>query len=114
MARILGSNGWFAFMYNNCYRCDPIQLNIENIIKEILPEYEYGFRRDNHAQIIRESKMFGSVVQISSSIVYKQKIKACVEAWSSPATLAGQVASKFDIIFKSIKDYSEGLGCVKI
>jgi len=109
-ARILKPNGWFACMYNNRYLRDPIQLGIENIIKEALPEYKYGFRRENHTQIIEESELFGPVVQISSSIIHKQKITACVEAWRSHATLARQAASKFDLIIAAIKEYLEGLG----
>lgn len=108
-ARILKPNGWIACMYNNRDLGDPIQLNIENIIKETLPDYKYGFRRENHAQIIEESDLYGPVVQISSSIIHKQKIKACVEAWRSHATLARQAASKFDLIIKSIQEYLEGL-----
>ena len=73
-ARILKPNGWFACMYNNRHLSDPIQLNIEKIIKEMLPEYKYGFRRENHAKIIEESELFGPIVQICSSIIHKQKI----------------------------------------
>ena len=71
-ARILKPCGWLVCLYNNRELNDPIQSNIESIIRRYLPDYNYGSRRDDHSQAIDQSDMFGPVVQISSKILHTQ------------------------------------------
>ncbi len=113
-ARILKPNGWFACLYNNRNLDDPIQSEIELIIKKMLPNYKYGLRREDHSKIIDESKLFYEVVQISSTIIHTQEIEACVEAWKSHATLARQAGSKLELIIQAIKEYLVSLMCKEI
>lgn len=113
-ARILKPKGWFACLYNNRNLSDPIQYEIENIIKKKLPDYKYGSRREDQSQIIEASKLFHPIIKISASIIHKQKIMTCVEAWRSHATLARQAMSEFNQIIEAIEDYLIHLGCEEI
>lgn len=113
-ARILKPNGWFACLYNNRHLDDPIQAQIELLIKEMLPDYQYGTRRENHSQIIEASNLFHKVIQISSKIVHKQTVRDCVEAWKSHATLARQAGREFEKIIGNIEEYLFSLECEAI
>jgi hypothetical protein len=51
-----------------CRRCstkldlnDHLQNQIENTIRQIVPDYTYGTRREDPSAIINESKLFGQV-----------------------------------------------------
>lgn len=108
-ARILKPNGWLACLYNNRQLSDPIQAEIESLIKEVLPNYKYGTRRKDHSQIINTSNSFKSVIQFSSTVVHTQTVSACVKAWKSHATLARQAGSKFEKITSHIEEYLASL-----
>ena len=45
VARILLPRGWFACLWNHRDVDDPIQKEIESIIKSFIPNYDYGLRR---------------------------------------------------------------------
>ena len=108
-ARVLKPNGWFSCMFNNRQLDDPIQSEIEHIIKARIRNYSYGTRRDDQSKIIESSGMFNSAIHISSSIIHTQEIEACVEAWKSHATLARQAGTAFEEIVNDIQAYLNGL-----
>jgi ubiquinone/menaquinone biosynthesis C-methylase UbiE len=77
-ARILKPGGWFACMWNHRQLDDPIQEQIENIIRSQVKGYGYGVRREDQAAIIQDSGLFGPVVHLDSRIVHEQTIDACI------------------------------------
>lgn len=104
-SRILKPRGWFACMWNHRNLLDPVQQKIESIIKEYVPGYGYGTRREDQASIIDSSNLYKSVVHIDSSIMHEQSIDDCVEAWRSHATLERQAGKLFPEIINSIEIY---------
>lgn len=108
-SRILKPNGWFACMWNHRRLDDPVQNKIESIIKESVPEYGYGTRRENQTAVISASGLFGPVVHLDSGMVHEQTIEECVEAWRSHATLARQAGDKFHKVVDVINNYLVGL-----
>ncbi|ABM79675.1 class I SAM-dependent methyltransferase [Prochlorococcus marinus] len=113
-ARILKPNGWFACMWNHRDLNDPIQKNIELIIKEHVPVYGYGTRREDQTSVINHSKLFGSVVHVDSRIMHEQTIDECVEAWRSHATLERQAGIAFPEVVNLIQQYLNSLGTASI
>lgn len=109
--RILKSSGWFACMWNHRDLLDPIQMEIENIIKEHIPDYNYGARRQDQTDVIQKSGLFGKVVKIEGRVEHKQTMDDLVEAWRSHATLERQAGERFSSIVESIGGYVESLGC---
>ena len=101
--RILKNAGWFACMWNHRNLEDPIQENIESIIKSHVSNYGYGARREDQTDVINESKLFGGVITIASSIKHSQTISDCIKAWESHATLERQAGKKFKHIIEEIK-----------
>ena len=109
-ARILKPHGWFACMWNHRQLDDPIQSEIEAIIKARVPDYGYGTRREDQTAVIDTSGLFGPVVHLDSRVMHEQTITECVEAWRSHATLERQAGGTFLEVVQDIEDYLKGLG----
>jgi len=109
-ARILKARGWFACMWNHRQLADPIQAGIEAIIKERVPAYGYGSRREDQTTIIDSCGLFGPVVHLDSRVIHEQTLEDCVEAWRSHATLERQAGDAFHYVIAAIKNYLLNLG----
>ncbi|WP_409315902.1 class I SAM-dependent methyltransferase [Pseudomonas sp. KCJK9016] len=108
-ARILKPRGWFACMWNHRNLEDPIQARIEAIIKERVPGYGYGTRREDQTAVIDASELFGPVVHLDARVIHEQSIEECLEAWRSHATLERQAGANFHAVISAIDDYLKGL-----
>ena len=113
-ARILKPRGWFACMWNHRQLEDPIQSRIESIIKEKVPDYGYGTRREDQTAVIDASGLFGPVVHLDSRVMHQQSILECVEAWRSHATLERQAGVVFHDVVAAIESYLLSLGTPSI
>ena len=103
--RILKPGRYFACMWNHRNLEDPIQSNIENIIKKNLPSYQYGSRRESPEQLIKSSNLYNDIIRIEGDVVHKQSIDDCIEAWYSHATLGNQAGPSFKLILSEIEAY---------
>ncbi|SUI76033.1 class I SAM-dependent methyltransferase [Shewanella morhuae] len=113
-ARLLVKNGWFACMWNHRDLNDPIQAEIELIIKSLIPDYGYGTRREEQSQIIELSDLFDSVIHLDAKVIHQQTVDKCIEAWRSHATLERQAGDKFLKVVDSISSYLRGLNMESI
>jgi ubiquinone/menaquinone biosynthesis C-methylase UbiE len=105
VARILKERGWFICLWNHRDLNDPIQREIENIIRSSLPEYKYGARREDQTEIINGSGLFSNITEFSGTISHTQTIVECVDAWRSHATLMRQSGPQFPSIIKNINSF---------
>jgi ubiquinone/menaquinone biosynthesis C-methylase UbiE len=113
-ARILKPRSWFACMWNHRQLEDPIQAQIEAIIKERVLGYGYGTRREDQTAVIDASGLFGPVVHLDSRVMHQQTIEECVEAWRSHATLERQAGAAFHDVVAAIENYLQSLGTPSI
>jgi len=113
-ARILKPHGWFACMWNHRQLEDPIQAQIESIIKTRVSGYGYGTRREDQTSVIDASGLFGSVIHIDSRVMHEQSIEECVEAWRSHATLERQAGASFGDVVATIESYLQSLNVLTI
>jgi ubiquinone/menaquinone biosynthesis C-methylase UbiE len=113
-ARILKPRGWFACMWNHRQLENPIQAQIEAIIKERVSGYGYGTRREDQTAVIDSSGLFGPVVHVDARVMHEQTIEECVEAWRSHATLERQAGAAFHQVVAAIEDYLRRLGTPSI
>ena len=113
-ARILKPRGWFACMWNHRHLDDPIQARIEAIIKERVPGYGYGTRREDQTAVIDASTLFGPVVHLDARVTHQQRVEDCLEAWRSHATLERQAGARFPEVISAIEDYLGSLGSASI
>lgn len=112
--RILKPRGWFACMWNHRNLEDPIQAKVESIIRDAVPSYGYGTRREDQTAVIDASGLCGPVVHLDSRVIHQQSIQEQVEAWRSHATLARQAGDKFPAVVAAIEKYFASLGCDSI
>ena len=108
-SRILKPRGWFACMWNHRHLEDPIQAQIEAIIKDLVSDYGYGSRREDQTAVIDSSGMFGPVIHLESRVLHEQSIEECVEAWRSHATLERQAGKVFQDVVVAIENYLQRL-----
>lgn len=108
-SRILKPGGWFACLWNHRILEDPIQSKIEGIITSAIRNYNYGYRREDQTPIIDSSGLFGPVKKIEGTIIHKQSVDDCIEAWRSHATLQRQAGTRFDQIISRIEDFLKSL-----
>lgn len=101
-ARLLRQGGWFSCMWNHRDLDDPLQADIESIIKERIPGYRYGARREDQTTVIDSSGLFGPVVHVSAGTVCRQTKPQYLDAWRSHATLARQAGGQFQEVLAAV------------
>lgn len=102
-ARILQSRGWFACMWNHRDLKDPLQADLEAIIRQHIPDYGYGTRREDQTEPIRASGLFGEIQFVQGRIVHQQSLEDCVTAWRSHATLMRQAGDRFETVIAALE-----------
>lgn len=101
--RILKPNGWFACMWNHRDLTDPLQVQIEDIIKSNIENYSYGTRREDQTEIINSSNIFGPVTYIEGNVTHKILSTDIIEGWKSHGTVYRQSPEVFNKIINSIE-----------
>jgi len=107
VARVLMPRGWFACMWNHRDLEDPLQRQIETIIKAHIPDYSYGSRREDPTGVIDASRRFSTVRSLERRFLWEMPRSDIIEAWKSHATLKRQAGSDslFDLIVADISSY---------
>lgn len=108
--RILKNKGWMVAMWNHRNLEDPIQRQIEDIIKRKVSSYSYGVRREDQSEIINASGFFKKAIKVEGEIVHHQNVNDIIEAWRSHATLQRQSGSEFHSVISDIEDMLKGVG----
>ncbi|HEY9844500.1 MAG: class I SAM-dependent methyltransferase [Candidatus Sericytochromatia bacterium] len=114
--RILQPRGWFACLWNHRDLSDPLQGEIEALIRSFLPDYGYGTRRQDQTEPIAASGLFETVHSVSGRVIHNQTREDCVTAWRSHATLQRQAGKRFPEIIAAIESllHSRGLASLQI
>ena len=108
--RILCKGGWFSCMWNHRDLSDPLQREVEALIKSFISNYDYGTRREDQTPIIEKSGLFFRPYQIEAPVIHRISIADWVEAWRSHATLERQSGGKLNEIVDSIERLLVGRG----
>jgi len=108
-SRILKSGGWFACMWNHRDLDDPLQKEIEGVIKRNIPGYQYGTRREDQTEIINQSGLYGPVEFVFGQVVHHLAAEDFIEGWKSHATVYRQAPALFEKIVGEIREVVEGL-----
>ncbi len=108
--RLLKPGKWFCCLWNHRDLHDPIQSRIEALIKDAVPQYQYGLRREDQSDVIATSGLFSDIQYVEGSIMHVQSVPNVIEAWRSHATLARQAGENFLRVVQSIETYLAALG----
>jgi ubiquinone/menaquinone biosynthesis C-methylase UbiE len=101
--RILKPHGYIACMWNYRNLEDPLQKDIERTIREMIPNYSYGSRREDQTKYITQNGLFKNVSYIESSTSYQISAVDFSEGWKSHATLQRQAEDYYYQIIEKIK-----------
>lgn len=107
--RILKPKGWFACMWNHRDLDDPLQREIEEIIKKNIPDYSYGTRREDQTEVIDRSGLFGEVAFLSGQVEHQLPAEELIEGWKSHGTVYRQSPEVFEKIIGEIREVVEAL-----
>jgi len=101
-ARILRPAGWFSCLWNHRDLDDPLQAEIENLIRRRVRGYRYGSRRTDQKPVIRACGLYTEPIFFEASHVCRVQTHLWLSAWKSHATLARQAGGDFDAIINEI------------
>lgn len=82
--RILKQNGIFSCMWNHRNLEDPIQEIAEEIILDLVPNYQRGVRREDQRGVIEEHRdLFDEIFYMEKDFYFQQSIQNYLLAWRS-------------------------------
>jgi SAM-dependent methyltransferase len=113
-ARLLRSQAWFVCLWNHRDLDDPLQAEIEALIRRRIPGYGYGARREDQAPVIRESGLFTEPRYIEAQVRHTVDAASWVAAWNSHATLARHAGDALREIIAEIGALVERRGMASI
>lgn len=101
-ARIGKAGAWFACMWNHRDLDDPLQAEVEALIRSHIPNYDYGVRREDQTAVIDRSGLFGGVTLIEEPVRHRVTVEDWIDAWRSHATLARQAGDRHAAVVDAI------------
>jgi ubiquinone/menaquinone biosynthesis C-methylase UbiE len=101
-ARLLVPGGHFMCCWNHRDFTDPLQHDIEELIRDRIPGYTYGLRRTDPTEVVVASGLFTEVVHLSGTVVHEIDSTRWCDAWRSHLTLGDQAGDAFDGIVDAI------------
>ena len=107
--RILKPGGYFACMWNHRNLEDPVQKEIEKIIRSNISGYTYGTRREDQTEVINQSGLFGKVQFIQGTVEHWLDTEDFIEGWRSHGTVYRQSPEVFEKIIAEIRDFVHSL-----
>ncbi len=82
--RLLKPQRYFSCMWNHRDLHDPIQEIAEEVILELVPNYNRGVRREDQRPILEQNKeLFDNIIYIESDFYFHQSIDNYISAWKS-------------------------------
>ena len=82
--RLLKDGGYFSCLWNHRDLDDEIQKSAESIIKELVPNYTRGVRREDQRPIIQAHKeLFDEISYLEQDFYFTQSLENYILAWQS-------------------------------
>ena len=97
-------------MWNHRDLNDPLQRDVEAVIKRFIPDYDYGTRREDQTPTIEKSGLFFTPFQIDAPVIHRISKADWIEAWRSHATLQRQSKGNMPEIVAAIESLLVGHG----
>lgn len=105
--RLLDDHGWLLLAWNHRDLSDPVQAGIENIIREWVPGYGLGTRREEQLPVLRESGLFTAIRRFELPVLHELPRRRFSRAWRSHATLQRQAGDRFEHVLEAIDEFLE-------
>ncbi len=102
-ARVLAPGGYWMALWNHRDLDDPLQREVEALIRRRLPAYDYGRRRASPEPDVAAHGAFGTVRADAQRFVIEMPAADWLQAWQSHATLERQAGSSLPHILEGIR-----------
>ncbi len=84
MKRIVKSGGYFTCMWNHRDLVnDPIQADVEKIMKRNFPAYSHGSRREDQRPVLEDSGLFSEIHTIEDPFMFRMSMAQYKDGWRS-------------------------------
>jgi SAM-dependent methyltransferase len=112
--RILGPGGYFSCMWNHRDLSDPLQQDVEQLIRRMVPTYGAGTRREDQTEVIEGSGLFMPVVYHEGSRRVGQKPETYLDAWRSTHNLKLHAGDRFEAVIAAIAKLVEPMPMIEM
>ena len=101
-ARLLTAGGYFACCWNHFDLDDPLQIAVEQLIRDRLPSWPTGIVGADPTAVLEQSGLFAAPVHLSAHTVHVGPASTWAAAWRSHWTLQQHAGDAFDAIVAEI------------
>lgn len=101
-ARILRRGGWLFCLWNHRVLDDPLQAEIEHLIRRHVPGFAHGARRADPTPALLASAAFGGVEALAAPVRHAVPRDDFAAAWRSHLTLRRQAGGAFADVLAAI------------
>ncbi len=108
--RIGIAGAWFTAMWNHRDLDDPVQAEVEAIIRRHVPDYGYGVRREDQSAFLHESGRLDRITAVEGTLLHTLPADVAAEGWRSHATLQRQAGERFEQVVADIRAHLESVG----
>ena len=102
VSRVLKLDGLLGIMWNHRDLNDPLQAEVESVIRAHLPDFSHGSRREDPTAVVLKRKQFVSVETLRHSFEFITTHEHYIAAWRSHATLARAAGSRLEAVIEAI------------
>lgn len=102
-ARLLRADGKLLVLYNHRDLTDPLQRRIEATIRELIPDFSYGSRRQDPSSIIESGSHFQMCAHHELAFQHLSSRVGFVAGFRAHATLARQAGKRFPEVLSAIE-----------
>lgn len=102
-ARVLAPGGYWMAIWNHRDLDDPLQQDVESLIRGYLPNYDYGRRRESPASEVSAHGAFDSINAEAQRFIVEVLADDWMEAWQSHATLERQAGPEMSRILADLR-----------
>ncbi len=102
-ARVLAPGGYWLALWNHRDLDDPLQREVEALIRHHLPGYDYGQRRVSPQDSVMGHGAFSHIDAAEQQFVVEVDADDWMMAWKSHATLQRQAGTRLPYILQDIR-----------
>ena len=113
-ARVLQPGGHWMALWNHRDLDDPLQSEVEALIRHHIPHYDPGTRRNAPDAAVRDHPSFSDVQAVERRFVTTLATQDWLRAWRSHATLQRQAEARLPEILNQIDQAVSGQATVQV